>query len=387
MNVTGMVTASWADVAAASSYNAPAKTKEDARVGNFADSPLKSVREVSQNEILQGVANVLEHFIACSDKLLSSQIRATSFDGPEIPDLKVQLYLEHIMRSGLCSKECFIIALIYGERLLQRHKDFVISRRNVHRLLLVSTLVASKILDDFYCRNEYYATAGGLSCQKLNDLELKLCFLLDFDLNVDVEQFQKYCDFLRVEPAYIPQHCTAFPSMFHIEPEPSRLPVYPLPSLAAVFAPTDETQWPAVAVAAGGRRILRAATRRPPSGAGPHFADSVQTLPHPPPPHPRPSTYLTNASGPVHFSMYRNCWPAYGFPAVPPGAWGPYPATQFGPPAGDPALLAPDPLGASAAWFGGTFNSAFGPSVNCVVPALCHPAAKSYWSIPQPQIV
>lgn len=100
------------------------------------------------------------------------------------------------MQTGLCSKECFIIALIYGDRLVQAHPYFIISHRNVHRFLLVCTLIASKMLDDFYCRNTFYAKAGGLSGKKLNELELKLCFLLDFNLNVNTKQFSHYTDLL-----------------------------------------------------------------------------------------------------------------------------------------------------------------------------------------------
>lgn len=88
------------------------------------------------------------------------------------------------------------MSLVYGERILQKHKDFTISQSNVHRFVLTSVLVGSKILDDFYCRNMYYAMAGGLSKADLNGLELKLCDLLDFELNVQPEEFALYRDSL-----------------------------------------------------------------------------------------------------------------------------------------------------------------------------------------------
>lgn len=159
--------------------------------------PKVRARDLCQDDVLLGVAIILEKFMATSDELLaSSQIRATPFDGPEIPDLSIYAYLNHIMLSGLCSKECFIIALIYSDRLLKLHTDFVISRRNVHRLLLICTMVASKMLDDFYCRNMYYAVAGGLASRKINELELKLCHLLKFDLHVDSKRFRHYSNLL-----------------------------------------------------------------------------------------------------------------------------------------------------------------------------------------------
>lgn len=152
---------------------------------------------VTSEDVLYGVSMVFEHFIERSDRL--ARIKPTVFDTPaDEPDctVRVRPFLDHIMQSGLCSKECFIMSLVYGERLMQRYPDFSISRRNVHRFVLASVLVGSKIVDDFYCRNVYYAVAGGISKSEVNELELQLCFLLDFELNVTSEEFALYRDSL-----------------------------------------------------------------------------------------------------------------------------------------------------------------------------------------------
>lgn len=176
---------------------------------------------MSSEDVLHGVAMVLEHFIARSDKTTPLP---TVFDGPEEAiNGSVRALVDHIMHSGLCSKECFIMSLVYGERILQRHPEFVINRRNVLRFVLVSVLVGSKILDDFYCRNVYYAMAGGISKAELNDLELQMCFLLDFDLNVEPEEFALYRDSLIREPSSTPSS--------PVTPAPSS-PVVPSTSVA-----------------------------------------------------------------------------------------------------------------------------------------------------------
>ena len=104
-------------------------------------------------------------------------VAKSDFDQRDI-GISIGNFLDHIVTSGLCSKECYVIALIYGERMLQLDDGFRITRRNVHRLMLVSLLLASKMLDDFYCRNMYYATAGGITLEALNALELKMCFMM-----------------------------------------------------------------------------------------------------------------------------------------------------------------------------------------------------------------
>lgn len=155
-----------------------------------------ALEDVSQEDIIYGVVGVLEHLIAKSDQAVS--ITKSDFDQRDI-GISIGNFLDHIVTSGLCSKECYIIALIYGERMLQRNDGFQITRRNVHRLMLVSLLLASKMLDDFYCRNMYYATAGGITLEALNALELKMCFMMGFNLNVSVDEFELYRDSLRRE--------------------------------------------------------------------------------------------------------------------------------------------------------------------------------------------
>jgi len=151
---------------------------------------------VSSEDVLFGVASVLEHFIAQAEAC-GKLACPSPFDGPlAAPDTSVHAFLEHIMNSGLCSKECFIMSLVYGERILQRRPGFTINKTNIHRFVLTTVLVGSKILDDFYCRNMYYAMAGGLGKAELNALELKLCDWLSFDLNVEPEEFAVYRDSL-----------------------------------------------------------------------------------------------------------------------------------------------------------------------------------------------
>lgn len=153
--------------------------------------------EISYDEVLTGVAEVLEHFVLTAAAAAADERKPTPFDGDE--RMSIRNYLYGLARGGLCSKECFILALVYGDRVLQTHPDFTISIHNVHRLILVSIMLASKVLDDFYCRNLFYANAGGLSIELLNELELTLVFMLDFNLQVNPKEFAVYRDSLRRE--------------------------------------------------------------------------------------------------------------------------------------------------------------------------------------------
>ena len=52
------------------------------------------------------------------------------------PQISVPQYLERIVTYAYCSPECFIMALIYLDRIVQRNPKFYISSFNIHRLLI-----------------------------------------------------------------------------------------------------------------------------------------------------------------------------------------------------------------------------------------------------------
>lgn len=96
-----------------------------------------------------------------------------------------------IHKYASCSKECFILALIYIDRLIQRN-NFLLTDLNVHRVVITSVLLAAKFFDDAYYNNAYYAKVGGVLVEEMNNLETQFLFKIDFSLRVQPEVFEKY---------------------------------------------------------------------------------------------------------------------------------------------------------------------------------------------------
>lgn len=135
--------------------------------------------------IVKGVCSALEATARHSEKYASSVSgfqRSSHF--PNLVSIA-----ERILENGLCSKESFVISHIYSQRLIKKRTAYVLNSQSVLAFFLASLVVAAKFLDDFYCRNAYFAAVGDMPLQQLNELELRLCFLLDFDLNVSKEEF------------------------------------------------------------------------------------------------------------------------------------------------------------------------------------------------------
>lgn len=66
------------------------------------------------------------------------------------------------------SASVYVYALVLLDRAQEYNLRFTIHAKNVHRLLLASCLVAVKYLEDFFYKNSYYASVGGVSLKVLN---------------------------------------------------------------------------------------------------------------------------------------------------------------------------------------------------------------------------
>ena len=79
---------------------------------------------------------------ACIGKSLSG------FHGVRAPSISIGKYLERLYKYSSCSPSCFVVGYVYIDRLLHKHPDSLVVSLNVHRLLVTTIVVASKMLDD-----------------------------------------------------------------------------------------------------------------------------------------------------------------------------------------------------------------------------------------------
>ena len=115
----------------------------------------------------------------------------TKFHALRAPSISIYDYVERIFKYAACSSECFVLALIYVDRIIQR-QGFVINSLNVHRVVITSIMLAAKFFDDHYFKNGFYAKVGGVPCNEMNSLEVEFLFLLNFSLHVPPETYKKY---------------------------------------------------------------------------------------------------------------------------------------------------------------------------------------------------
>jgi hypothetical protein len=97
-------------------------------------------------EAIALIAATLENVVQQNQDLRQSQ--PTSFDAVSAPSITVHRYLSRIRQYTKFQDECYVVALVYLDRLFHTHKaPFLPTPHNVHRLIITSVLIASKFYD------------------------------------------------------------------------------------------------------------------------------------------------------------------------------------------------------------------------------------------------
>jgi len=142
--------------------------------------------------VVRVLGSVLERLVAANSSLERPDAgQITKFHALKAPGIGILQYLERIHKYASCSTECFILALIYIDRLIQGN-NFLLTELNVHRVIITSILLAAKFFDDAYYNNAYYAKVGGVLVSEMNRLEVEFLFRINFSLHVSPELYSKY---------------------------------------------------------------------------------------------------------------------------------------------------------------------------------------------------
>mmetsp|Transcript_57067 Transcript_57067/g.133034 ORF Transcript_57067/g.133034 Transcript_57067/m.133034 type:complete len:303 (+) Transcript_57067:209-1117(+) len=164
--------------------------KAATRSGDEAEAEPRRVEEEPGRQLLvTALAKVLVHLAALGCR----PQRATCFHAVSPPP-NLPAYLERIARYYHCSDQCLVLGLVYIDRLVNLHAEFVVSPLNIHRLLAVSVMVAAKFWDDVFYSNDHYASVAGVRTAEINFLEVQFLKLVGWRLMVQREEYSVYLD-------------------------------------------------------------------------------------------------------------------------------------------------------------------------------------------------
>lgn len=162
--------------------NTPCNSAGSVGLRQFCDGP-------SDSSLVSSVATLLQQL---SSQSSSEGCGAPCFLSATEPLISVPDYLARLSRFFQCSKECFVLSVIYIDRMLQSNSHVWLCALNVHRLAVTALTLAVKFAEDTFYSNAYYAKVGGLPLREMNHLEATLLRMVGFRLHVLPWEYHKY---------------------------------------------------------------------------------------------------------------------------------------------------------------------------------------------------
>jgi len=162
------------------------------------DDPLQCV-PCAGEKFIKPLSVVLEKWIRCGrdtrpGSSAGRRQEMIQFQSQAVPNISIYDYLRRLAENFQCSSECFVLALIYMDRVIKTNPSCVINEYNIHRLLVTAVMLAVKFFDDLYYTNQYYAHIGGVETAEINELEENFLHLIYWRLMVTPEEYKEYLD-------------------------------------------------------------------------------------------------------------------------------------------------------------------------------------------------
>ena len=106
----------------------------------------------------------------------------------KIPKIKIEEYITRFFTFSKIEISTLILAYIYIKRFIDK-ENYIISFRNIFRLIMSCILLAIKFNENKVYTNSFYAKVGGFDVDDLNNLEYNIFSRLDFNLRVLDKEF------------------------------------------------------------------------------------------------------------------------------------------------------------------------------------------------------
>jgi len=110
-------------------------------------------------------------------------------------------YILRIRQYIPCSDACFVLCLVYIDRISQEKSLLIVDGKTCHRLVLTGIMLATRFLDDeeeLHYDNAFFANVGGFRATELATMERVFLQMLRWRLFVSVAEYEQYLKILCV---------------------------------------------------------------------------------------------------------------------------------------------------------------------------------------------
>ena len=147
---------------------------------------------INKDDIINFISSSLYSIINNNKIMKKKQTRGVNepLYSKSIPVLSLNKFLVRIMKYTEIENNTLIVAYLYIMKLIEKEK-FILGINNVYRLLLGSSILAKKFLEDIGFNNSYYCNIGGITNNELNLIEYSLFVRIDFNVNLKKEDVDR----------------------------------------------------------------------------------------------------------------------------------------------------------------------------------------------------
>ena len=148
----------------------------------------------TQKHIIKSIAQNLRDII--KQNIRNNQMKNVRHDLFYIQgqfSISIEDYINIIFKRTKMSLSTLIISIIYIDKFIELN-GYILSLKNIHRILVASCLLSIKFNEDTIS-TKYYSKIVGINDNDLNILELYFYIKLKFSLLVDYECYKQYFDY------------------------------------------------------------------------------------------------------------------------------------------------------------------------------------------------
>ena len=173
----------------------------DSDIGDETDARSQNEEsKIKNSELIQSISDILSKILEENKKLpnikeIISKQNKMCFSYNSIPKISIKDYLERIQEYTCLEQNTLILSLIYIDRLCEIGK-IVLTYYNIHKILFGAILIAIKYNEDNFYDNKYYAQIAGVKLKELKTLEYFFIKMLNCNLYVNREDYDKYEGYL-----------------------------------------------------------------------------------------------------------------------------------------------------------------------------------------------
>jgi len=164
------------------------------------DQPHAAVKEqeapFAGEGFVRGLGTVLALWVQESTSA-GGPVQIARFHSSAAPCISIQDYIKRLRRYFHCSDECFVLALVYIDKVGKNNPSMAVSDVTVHRLMITALMIAAKFHDDQYYSNQFYSKAGGMTLREVNMLEGIMLKELNWNVVVSVEDYCLYYNLVK----------------------------------------------------------------------------------------------------------------------------------------------------------------------------------------------